>query len=170
MPDGRTSCLEFIEDGVRIGYADPNPGPCVALITFTEEKCTLLARYGSKGAGHLPVNFKAEHIGIVSQASFQAADRKNGESVIDVRRHFPLRLSGNGPWNATSVVMPKHDHHKAAEHHEEAAKSHKKAAELHDEGDHEQATQHSQLANDHSKKAQEASASAHAKTKGPKTL
>ena len=28
--------------------------------------------------------------------------------------------------------MPKHDHHKAAEHHEEAAKSHRKAAEAHE--------------------------------------
>lgn len=64
--------------------------------------------------------------------------------------------------------MPKHDHDKAAGHHEEAAKLHRSAADAHEQGDVEQATQHSQLAND--AKAHEASAAAHAKTKGPKKL
>ena len=66
--------------------------------------------------------------------------------------------------------MPKHDHHKAAEHHEEAAKSHRKAADAHDKGQHADASQHSQIAHDHSSKAHEASKSAHEKTKGPKKL
>lgn len=41
--------------------------------------------------------------------------------------------------------MPKHDHHKAAQHHDEAAKSHRDAAKAHEEGDSEQASQHSLL-------------------------
>jgi hypothetical protein len=68
------------------------------------------------------------------------------------------------------ATMPKHDHHKAAQHHEEAAKSHRKAAEAHEKGEHADASQHSQIANDHSAKAHEASNSAHEKTKGPKKL
>src|SRR5580704_13991886 len=69
------------------------------------------------------------------------------------------------------AIMPKHDHHKAAEHHEEAAKAHRKAAAAHEKGDHADASQHSQIANDHSAKANEASNIAHAKsTKGPKKL
>jgi site-specific recombinase XerD len=51
-------------------------------------------------------------------------------------------------------TMPKHDHHKAAEHHEEAAKSHRKAADAHEKGEHADATQHSQMAHDHSTKDQ----------------
>ena len=71
----------------------------------------------------------------------------------------------------TGVIMPKHDHHKAAEHHDEAAKAHRSAAEAHEKGDHADASQHSQIANDHSAKANEASNIAYAKsTKGPKKL
>ena len=50
--------------------------------------------------------------------------------------------------------MPKHDHHKAAEHHDEAAKADRSAAEAHEKGDHADASQHSQIANDHSGQGQ----------------
>ena len=80
----------------------------------------------------------------------------------------------NGPVKCSAITgatMPKHDHHKAAEHHDEAAKAHRSAAEAHEKGDHADASQHSQIANDHSAKANEASNIAHAKsTKGPKKL
>ena len=75
------------------------------------------------------------------------------------------------PLECTAIsIMPKHDHHKAAEHHDEAGKSHGKDAEANEPGDAGQASQHSQIANDPSSKASEESNQAHKKTKGPKKL
>ncbi len=68
------------------------------------------------------------------------------------------------------ILMPKHDHHKAATQLAEAAGLQRKAGAAKEPGDTEQASQHTPIANAHSSKAQQESNPAHRKTKGPKKL
>lgn len=68
------------------------------------------------------------------------------------------------------VIMPKHDHHKAAATPAERAGSQRKAGEPTEPGDSPQASQHTPIANQHSDKSLEEGNAAHRKTKGPKKL